>query len=286
MHEIVSKETLGPAVYKLGIKAPEIARKHQAGNFIVLRIDETGERIPLTIADKDVEAGTVTLVFQAVGKTSTQLGAMEPGDKLLDFVGPLGKSTHIEKFDGLVVCVGGGIGVAPMHPIAQELKRVGNRVITIIGARAKELLIMEEDMKAASTELLITTDDGSYGHHGFVTDVLKEVIEREGKENVSLVMAIGPVPMMRAVAMTTKPYDVYTEVSLNPVMVDATGMCGACRVTVGGETKFACVDGPEFDGHKVDFDELMKRLRQYTPEERLAMEEFEKRHHEHKRCYT
>jgi ferredoxin--NADP+ reductase len=270
----------------MAIRAPEIARKHEAGNFIVLRIDETGERIPLTVADKDVEAGTVTLVFQAVGKTSTLLGSLEPGDTLLDFVGPLGKSTHIEKFDGVVICVGGGIGVAPVHPIAQELKRQGNHVISIIGARAKELIIMEDEMTAASTELLVATDDGSYGHHGFVTDVLKEVIEREGKENVALVMAIGPVPMMRAVAMTTKPFEVYTEVSLNPVMVDATGMCGACRVSVGGETKFACVDGPEFDGHKVDFDELLKRLRQYNDDERLAMQEFEKRHPDGKRCYT
>ncbi|HEY6008064.1 MAG TPA: sulfide/dihydroorotate dehydrogenase-like FAD/NAD-binding protein [Geobacteraceae bacterium] len=287
MFEIVSKEVLGPAVFRLRILAPDVARKHQAGNFIMLRIHENGERIPLTVADKDVAAGTVTLVFQAMGKTTTELGAMNAGDKILDFVGPLGKPTHVEKFPGIVICVGGGIGVAPVHPIACALKEAGNRVVSIMGARAKELLIMEEDMRRASHELLVATDDGSYGHHGFVTDVLKGVIDREGKENVSMVVAIGPVPMMRACCKVTLAYPVHTVVSLNPIMVDATGMCGACRVNVGGKTKFACVDGPEFDGHQVDFDLLTKRLRMYLSDERRAMQIFAEHQQEgHKRCWT
>ncbi|PLX41350.1 MAG: ferredoxin-NADP reductase [Deltaproteobacteria bacterium] len=285
MFEIVSKEKLGPAVFRMDIAAPDIARKHQAGNFIMLRINEEGERIPLTVADKDAEKGTVTLVFQAVGKTSAELAELCEGDSLLDFVGPLGKPTHIEKFNGVVVCVGGGIGVAPVHPIACALKDIGNRVISIIGARSKELLIMEEEMKATSDELIVCTDDGSYGKQGFVTEALDEVIRREGKENVALVVAIGPVPMMRFCAKTTEPYGVHTEVSLNPIMVDATGMCGACRVTVGGETKFACVDGPEFDGHKVDFDELTKRLAMYKESEARAMKIYEEASHGGKRCW-
>jgi ferredoxin--NADP+ reductase len=283
VYKIVRKKIIGPAVFQLDIDAPEIAKRHKAGNFIMLRINETGERIPLTVADKNVEEGTVRLVFQAMGKTSSMLGALEEGDELLDFVGPLGKPTHIEKMKGIAICVGGGIGVAPVHPIAKALKEAGNRVISIIGARAKELLIMEEDMKKASTELLIATDDGSYGHKGFVTELLEEVIKREGKENIGVVVAVGPVPMMRACANTTLPYGVRTEVSLNPIMVDATGMCGACRVSVGGETKFACVDGPEFDGHKVDFDELTKRLRMYTEDEAEAMKLYQS--HEGPRCY-
>ncbi len=272
MFTIVEKQTLAPTVHRMVIRAPEIARKHRAGNFVILRIHEKGERIPLTVADKDPEAGTITLVFQAVGKTTSELATLDAGDALLDLAGPLGKPTHIEKFDGVTVCVGGGIGVAPVHPIACALKEAGNRVISIIGARTQELLIMEEEMRRASDELFVATDDGSYGHHGFVTDVLKDVIEREGKENVALAVAIGPVPMMRACCKVTEPYGVHTVVSLNPIMVDATGMCGACRVTVGGQTKFACVDGPEFDGHQVDFDELSKRLRAYVEDERRAMQ--------------
>jgi len=272
VYEILERQTLAPTVHRLVLRAPDIARKHRAGNFIMLRLHEHGERIPLTVADKDAQAGTITLVFQAVGKTTTELGDLQVGDQLLDLAGPLGKPTHIEKFPGVTVCVGGGIGVAPVHPIACALRDAGNRVVSIIGARTKELLIMEEEMVRASDQLLVATDDGSYGHHGFVTDVLKEVIEREGKDNVSLVMAIGPVPMMRACCKVTQAYGVRTEVSLNPIMVDATGMCGACRVSVGGETKFACVDGPEFDGHKVDFDELTKRLRIYLDDEKRAMQ--------------
>ncbi len=284
MFEIVEKQTLAPTVHRMVLRAPDIARKHRAGNFVVLRIHEKGERIPLTVADKDAGAGTITLVFQAVGKTTSELGEMKAGQYLLDVVGPMGKPTHVEKFDGVTVCVGGGIGVAPVHPIACALKEAGNRVVSIIGARTKELLIMEEEMGRASHELLVATDDGSYGHHGFVTDVLKQVIEREGKENVALVVAIGPVPMMRACCKVTEPYGVETVVSLNPIMVDATGMCGACRVTVGGETKFACVDGPEFDGHQVDFDELTKRLRIYVEDERRAMQIWTEQHAGH-RCH-
>lgn len=285
MFQIVESETLSPTVHRLVLRAPEIARKHRAGNFVMLRIDEKGERIPLTVADKDAAAGTITLVFQAVGKTTSQLGALAAGDTLLDLAGPMGRPTHIEKFPGPVVCVGGGIGVAPVHPIARALREAGNRVISIIGARSRELLILEAEMARASDELLVATDDGSYGHHGFVTDVLKQVIEREGPARVSLAVAIGPVPMMRACCRTTEPYGVPTVVSLNPIMVDATGMCGACRVTVGGETKFACVDGPEFDGHQVDFDELTKRLRAYLDDERRAMQIYAEHHGSH-RCYT
>ncbi len=272
MFEILERQVLAPTVYRMVLRAPEIARKHRAGNFIMLRVREHGERVPLTVADKDPVAGTITLVYQAVGKTTTELGELPEGSSLLDLVGPLGKPTHIEKFPGVTVCVGGGIGVAPVHPIACALKEAGNRVVSIIGARTRELLIMEAEMGRASDELLVATDDGSYGHHGFVTDVLKGVIEREGAGNVALVMAIGPVPMMRACCRVTQPFQVRTEVSLNPIMVDATGMCGACRVTVGGETKFACVDGPEFDGHQVDFDELTKRLRIYLDDEKRAMQ--------------
>ncbi|MDW7712551.1 MAG: sulfide/dihydroorotate dehydrogenase-like FAD/NAD-binding protein [Deferrisomatales bacterium] len=274
MFEIVESSTLAPTVHRLVVRAPEIARKHRAGNFVMLRIHERGERIPLTVADKDAAAGTITLVFQAVGKTTAELGELRPGDGLLDLAGPLGRPTHIERFPGVTVCVGGGIGVAPVHPIAGALREAGNRVISIIGARTQELLILEDEMRRASDELLVATDDGSSGYHGFVTDVLREVIEREGKEKVSLVMAVGPVPMMRACCKVTLGYGVRTEVSLNPIMVDATGMCGACRVSVGGQTKFACVDGPEFDGHQVDFDELTQRLRIYLDDEKRAMQVF------------
>ncbi len=281
MYEIVETQVLAPTVHRMVLRAPEIARKHRAGNFIVLRIHEKGERIPLTVADKDVDAGTINLVFQAVGRTTTELGELKVGDGLLDLAGPMGEPTHIDKLPGVVVCVGGGIGVAPVHPIAGALKAAGNRVVSIIGARSREILIMEEEMRRTSDELLVATDDGSYGHHGFVTDVLRDVIEREGKDNVSLAVAIGPVPMMRACCKVTEPYGVHTVVSLNPIMVDATGMCGACRVTVGGQTRFACVDGPEFDGHAVDFDELTQRLRAYLYDERRAMQVWNEQHGSH-----
>ena len=285
MARVLEKQKLAPAVYRLVLKAPEVARKHRAGNFVMVRIDETGERIPLTVADKDAHAGTITLVFQTVGKTSTQLGEIEVGESVLDVAGPLGRPTHVVKLEGVAVCVGGGIGVAPVHPIAGALREAGNRVISIIGARTRELLILEEEMRRSSHELFVATDDGSCGTHGFVTDVLREVIEREGPANVAQVVAIGPVPMMRAACRVTAPYSLPTVVSLNPIMVDGTGMCGACRVTVGGETKFACVDGPEFDGHQVDFDELTKRLRMYLEDERRAMSIYSE-HHGGRACYT
>jgi ferredoxin--NADP+ reductase len=279
--EVVANEVLAPTVHRMVLRAPRIAAKHRAGNFIMLRLHDKGERVPLTVAATDRAAGTITLVFQTVGKTTAELGALRPGDGLPDLVGPLGRPTRIEKSDGVTVCVGGGIGVAPVHPIACALKAAGNRVIAIIGSRTRELLVMEEEMGRASSELLVATDDGSYGHHGFVTEVLQTVIEREGADHVSRVIAIGPVPMMRACCKVTEPYGVPTEVSLNPIMVDATGMCGACRVSVGGETRFACVDGPEFDGHQVDFDELTQRLRIYLDDEKRAMQLYQERHGAH-----
>lgn len=245
------------------IEAPRIARKALPGQFVILRSHEEGERIPLTIADTDAEKGTVTIIYMIIGKTTSLFAELQEGDAFHDLLGPLGKPTHLENF-GRVVCVGGGTGVAVLHPITRGLKNVGNDVTAIIGARNKDLLILEEQMAAASTRLHVCTDDGSYGHKGFVTDVLKDLLE-EGC--VDHVVAIGPVPMMRAICNITKEFNVPTLVSLNPIMVDGTGMCGGCRVTVGGETKFACVDGPEFDGLQVDFDELMLRLQAYKGQE-------------------
>ncbi len=253
----------------MDVDAPYVARKAQPGQFVILRVGASGERIPLTIADSDKGAGTVTLVFQEVGKSTMIMGGLKEGDRIDDLVGPLGLPSHIEKL-GLVVCVGGGIGIAPIHPIARGFKEAGNHVISILGARSKNLLIMEEEMVRASTEVKVCTDDGSYGQKGFVTNVLEGLIQ-EGLP-IELVMAIGPVPMMEAVSRLTKPYGIRTMVSLNPIMVDGTGMCGACRVTVGGEIKFACVDGPDFDGHNVDFAELRLRQRMYLKEEREAIE--------------
>jgi ferredoxin--NADP+ reductase len=267
MNQIVYKKVLAHNVKELAVLAPRIAKARRAGQFVIVRANETGERIPLTIADADPEVGTVTLIFQEVGKSTMLLGSYEVGDSILDVVGPLGKPTHIEKF-GTVVCMGGGIGVAPMHPIARAMKDGGNRTIAIIGARTKDLLIMEDRMRRACDELLIATDDGSFGIHGFVTNVLESVIQRG--EKVSLVVAIGPVPMMNASCKLTAKYSLPTVVSLNPIMVDGTGMCGACRVTVGGKTRFVCVDGPEFDGHQVDFTELVKRQLAYKAQEDRA----------------
>lgn len=264
VYRIVRKEVMSPVIKLMEIEAPEVAAKARAGQFIILRIDEEGERIPLTIADFDRSRGTITTIFQEVGYTTQRLGTMAVGDALADFVGPLGQPSEIENY-GRVVCVGGGVGVAPVYPIARALKEAGNEVISIIGARTKELLIWEEKMRAVSSELLVATDDGSYGHHGFVTDLLKQVLEERG--NVARVWGIGPVVMMRAVAETTRPFGVPTIVSMNPIMVDGTGMCGACRVSVGGETKFACVDGPEFDGHQVDWQLALRRMNMYREEE-------------------
>lgn len=272
MHKIVSKREMAEqTVCELILEAPKIAAKAEPGQFVVVRANETGERIPLTMADTDSERGTITIIFQVVGKTTALMRTFEVGDSIMDVIGPLGKPTHVENV-GTVVCVGGGTGVAVMHPITKAYKRAGNHVIAIIGARTKDLLILENEMKAASHDLRVCTDDGSYGHHGFVTDVLKEILDQDS--SAKLVVAIGPVPMMKFLCKLTKTYGVKTMVSLNPIMVDATGMCGACRVSVGGVTKFCCVDGPEFDGHAVDFEELTKRLSAYLTEEKVSMEKF------------
>lgn len=272
MYRIMKKEVLAPTINLFEIQAPVVARKAEAGQFVILRVHDNGERIPLTIADFDREKGSITCVFQEVGKTTKELGALKAGDCIKDFVGPLGVPSHIEKY-GRVICIGGGVGVAPVHPIARALKETGNEVIGIIGARTKELLFWEDKMRAACSELKVTTDDGSYVRKGFVTDLLKETIEE--KKDISLCLAIGPLAMMQAVCSLTRDYNLKTVVSLNSIMVDGTGMCGSCRVTVGGETRFVCVDGPEFDGHQVDFAEMARRSVIYKPQERLAVERYE-----------
>jgi ferredoxin--NADP+ reductase len=254
------------------IHAPQVAKKSLPGNFIILRIDEFGERIPLTIADTDPDAGTITIVFLAIGKTTSHLLSLPEGAELRDVCGPLGKPTHIPKYDGQVICVGGGTGVAAMHHIAKGHHRAGNRVTAIVGARSKDLLLFCTELGSFCPELLIATDDGSEGHKGFVTEILKRRLEED--PGVAEVVAVGPVPMMAAVAETTGPFGVKTTVSLNSIMVDGIGMCGACRCTVGGRVRFACVDGPEFDGHQVDFKELWSRLGQFRPEEALSWEQF------------
>lgn len=269
MYKVLEKTFLQEIVVQMIIEAPEIARKRKAGQFVVLMIDEKGERIPLTIVDSDSENGTITIIYQIVGKTTAQLAKLDRGDFILHVLGPLGHPTEIRNF-GTAVCVGGGVGIGVAYPIAAALKQAGNRVISIIGARSKELLILEEELKKISDQLLIATDDGSYGFHGFVSAVLQKLID--SGEKIDIVYAIGPVPMMRVLAELTRPYGIKTWVSLNPIMVDATGMCGACRVSVGGKTRFGCVDGPEFDGHEVDFPLLMSRLRMYNHEEKQAME--------------
>ena len=271
MFEILEIGQIGPGVSRAVINAPDIARAHHPGQFIILRAHADGERIPLTVADKDTEKGTITLVWQQVGVTTYYMSTMCAGDKLEDLCGPLGKPTHIEKF-GTVVGIGGGIGVAPLYPITKGMKEAGNHIITIVGARTEGLLNMTEEMKAVSDELLIATDDGSFGFHGFVTQVLQDLIDKGTK--IDLCVAIGPVPMMKAVVNVTREAKLPTVVSLNPIMVDGTGMCGACRVEVGGETMFGCVDGPEFDGLEVDFDLLMKRLAMYKGPELIALNKF------------
>jgi len=271
MFTIVRREEMaGGTVILNEIEAPQIARKARPGQFVILKVNEDGERIPLTMAETDPEKGTITIIYMVVGKSTALFRDLKVGDGYQDVIGPLGKATHLEKV-GKVVCVGGGTGVAVLHPITRALKDIGNHVVCIIGARTKDLLILEEQMKDASHDLRVCTDDGSYGHHGFVTEVLKEVLEQG---DVKQVVAIGPVPMMKAVSAITKTYDVPTMVSLNPIMVDGTGMCGGCRVSVGGATKFACVDGPEFDGHQVDYDELMMRLRAYQEDEKKCHEDY------------
>jgi NAD(P)H-flavin reductase len=270
--KILEKSQIVPTIHQIIIEAPKIARKAKAGQFVILRIDDSGERIPLTIADFDSKNGTINIIFQEMGKTTKQLSRLQAGDILLDFVGPLGNPSKIEQV-GTVVCVGGGVGVAPIYPIARAHKEAGNKVLTIIGSRNEELLLWEDKVRDVSDELYITTDDGSKGHHGFVTDILKQLLE--GDETISLVIAIGPPIMMRTVAGVTHPFGVKTLVSLNSIMVDGTGMCGSCRVLVGGETKFACVDGPEFNAHEVDFTLLMNRLMMYRDEEQIAVEKYE-----------
>ena len=266
MNKILFKEQLSKDVYLMRIAAPMIAEERAAGQFIILQVDEDyGERIPLTIADADIIEGSITIIYQVVGKSTLALSQMKVGDELPALVGPLGTATHIEKF-GTVVCVGGGIGVAPLHPIAQALKNAGNKVITIIGARNKDLIILEEEMKSIADEFIVCTDDGSYGRKGLVTEPLKELCERDEKPN--MVIAIGPPLMMKFCSETTRPFGVFTQVSLNTIMVDGTGMCGGCRVNVGNKVKFVCVDGPEFDGHKVDFDNMINRLNSYKEIER------------------
>ena len=267
MYQILEKKTLSETVKLMEIKAPLVAKKAQAGQFIILRIDENGERIPLTIADYDRKEGTITIIFMEVGKTTVQLGKLKKGDKILNFAGPLGQPSEIENF-GTVVCVGGGVGIAPLYPIVRALKQAGNHVISILGARNEKLLLLEDEIKEFSDEFFIATDDGSKGHKGFVSDVLQKQIDE--REKINLVVAVGPVIMMKVVADLTKKYDIKTTVSLNPIMVDGTGMCGGCRVSVGGETKFACVDGPEFNGHLVDFKNLMIRNRRFVKEEEHA----------------
>lgn len=269
MFKIVEKKVLSPTIKEFVMAAPRIAAKCHPGQFVMIRIDEAGERIPLTIADFDRDKGTISLLFQEVGSSTQQLGSLEEGDSLLDIAGPLGKPTEIRQF-GTVVCVGGGIGVAPVYPIARAMKAAGNRVISVIGARTRDLLIFEDEMKNVSDELYVTTDDGSKGVKGFVTNVLQHLID-DG-EKIAEVMAIGPVVMMRGVAEVTRPYGIHTVVSLNPIMVDGTGMCGGCRVAVGGENKFACVDGPEFDAHQVDFANLIARQKMYLSEEKESSE--------------
>jgi len=271
MFKIVKREEMAEGTVILNeIEAPLIAKKAKPGQFVILKANEEGERIPLTMADTDPDKGTITIIYMVVGKSTALFKTLKVGDGFQDVIGPLGKPTHLEKV-GKVVCVGGGTGVAVLHPITRALKEIGNDVTCIIGARTKDLLILESQMKAASNDLRVCTDDGTYGHHGFVTDVLKELLDAG---DVKLVVGIGPVPMMKALSNLTKPYGVKTLVSLNPIMIDGTGMCGGCRVTVGGETKFACVDGPEFDGHKVNFDELMLRLQAYCEEEKDCYEDY------------
>ena len=271
MNRIVEKQQFSEKVYKLVVEAPLIARARKAGHFVIVRVGEHGERMPLTIAEADRERGTITLVVQEVGLSSTRLCELNVGDEITDIVGPLGRATHIERF-GTVVCAGGGVGVAPMLPIVQALKAAGNRVVTVLAGRTKELIILEDEMRRSSDEVIIMTDDGSYGDKGLVTEGVERVIRRE---HVDKCFAIGPAIMMKFVCLLTKKYEIPTDVSLNTIMVDGTGMCGACRVTVGGQTKFVCVDGPEFDGHQVDFDEMLKRMAAFKGTEREEMHKLE-----------
>ncbi len=269
MYKIVKKQILAPKITRFSVEAPEVARSRKPGQFVVIRADETSERVPLTIVDSDPEKGTIDLIIQQAGFSTARLVSFEVGDGFLDVLGPLGRPTDMEKF-GTVVCVGGGVGTAVLYPIVKGLKESGNKVITINGARNKELLILEEELRAVSDELIITTDDGSYGIKGFGTTVLQGLIDE--KKKIDLVVAIGPTMMMKAVAEVTRPYKIHTIASLNAIMIDGTGMCGGCRVTVGDEVKFACVDGPEFDAHLVDFDEQIAKHHYYDNEQKCQMD--------------
>lgn len=269
MHTIIAKEVLSPTITRYEIEAPFVARKRLPGNFVIIRLEETGERIPLTIVGSDIERGTITLIVQAIGKTTRALAMKKVGDSITDVAGPLGTPTPIE-FHGAVACVGGGVGTAELYPISQALHKAGNIIHTVIGARSKDLIVLEKEMGEFSKDVFITTEDGSYGRKGLVTDQLRDLLE--SPLGISAVYAIGPLPMMKAVSNLTKKYGVKTLVSLNAIMVDGTGMCGGCRVTVDGKMKFACVDGPEFDGHHVDFDELIMRNRTYIDLEKVSNE--------------
>ena len=272
MFRILKAEFIAPGVKRFEIEAPRIARKHQAGQFLILRLNERGERIPLTIESADGTRGVITIVVQSIGKTTYQLNAMEPGEAILDVVGPLGRPSVIKNF-GTVVIVGGGVGTALAYPTTVALKRAGNRIVTILGGRNRDLVILEEEMKAQSDELYVTTDDGSYGEKGLVTDRLRTLIAQGMKIDEAL--AVGPIPMMKAVAEVTHAAGIHTVVSLNPIMIDGTGMCGGCRVLVGGKSQFACVDGPEFDAKDVNFEVLMQRNRMYRDAERISLERFQ-----------
>jgi len=271
MYKIKSAEFLASNIKKFIIEAPKIAAKRKAGQFVIVRVSDNGERIPLTIADSNIEDGTITIIVQGIGKTTRELNSLNSGETIHDVVGPLGKPSHIENF-GTAVSVGGGVGTAIAYPTAVALKKAGNHTISIIGGRTKEFIILEDELKKVCDEVYPATDDGSYGFHGFVTQQLQMLIDSGRK--IDFVLAIGPIPMMKAIAETTRPYGIKTVVSLNPVMVDGTGMCGGCRATVDNKTVFVCVDGPEFDAHKVDFELLMRRNRTYMRDERTALDHF------------
>jgi len=270
MNKILKKEFLSDNVFRMEVEAPRIAQSRKAGNFVIVRLDEGGERIPLTIADADIEKGTITLIVQKVGCTSAKMSKLNAGDAILDVVGPLGKPTHIENF-GTVLCAGGGVGIAPLYPIVQAMKRAGNKVITVLAARTAELLILEKEMREYSDEVIVMTDDGSCGKKGLVTQGMEEVMQRE---KIDQSVIVGPAVMMKFAAATTQKYNVPTMASLNTIMVDGTGMCGACRCSVGDKTKFVCVDGPEFDAHQINFDEMIQRLNAYKDEEQTAYQQY------------
>ena len=271
MPKVLDNQQIGPANWKMTVHVPKLVAKAKAGQFVIIRVNENGERVPMSIGGMDREKGSLTIIYQVVGKTSALMTTVPAGGEISDCVGPLGLPSHVKNW-GTVVLIGGGIGIAPIYPIAQAWKEAGNKVITILGARSKDILFYEEEHKAVADETYVCTDDGSYGQKGFVSDALQKLIDDGVK--IGMIMAIGPVPMMRVVANLTKKYEIPTWVSLNPLMIDGTGMCGGCRVAIGGETKFACVDGPDFDGHLVDFDMLTKRLAAYKEQERAAMKHY------------